>query len=82
MYLAIGKYIHPTRYRQIIESESATKLDGREQAILSRDQKHTSNVAKIHYQKMQSHQVAMQGRDCIAKLNQMELSNQTKLISK
>ena len=26
VYQAIGKYIHPTRYRQIVETESAKKL--------------------------------------------------------
>ena len=31
VFLAIGKYIHPTRYRQIIETESGNKLDLEEQ---------------------------------------------------
>ena len=35
VFLAIGKYINPTRYRQIIETESAEKLTLDEQACLS-----------------------------------------------
>ena len=31
VFQAIGKYIHPTRYRQIIETESGNKLDLEEQ---------------------------------------------------
>ena len=52
VFLAIGKYINPTRYRQIIETESAEKLTLGEQTCLSEDRRHTSNVAKIHYQNM------------------------------
>ena len=51
VFLAIVKYINPTRYSQITETESAEKLTVEEQAFLSEDQKHTSNAAKIHYQK-------------------------------
>ena len=42
IYQAIGKYINPTRYRQIIEMESANRLSTAEQKLLSEDQKHTS----------------------------------------
>ena len=51
IFLTIGKYINPTRYRQIIETESAEKLTLDEQTCRSEDQKHTSNIAKIYYQK-------------------------------
>ena len=69
VYLAIiGKHIHPTRYRQIIETESATKLNPHEQNILSKDQKHTSNVARVHYQKLQSREVALEAQRCMHKL--------------
>ena len=44
VYQAIGKYIHPTRYREIIETERAKKLS-------LEDQKHSSQVARIYYQK-------------------------------
>ena len=40
VFLAIGKYINPTQYRQIIEAESAEKLTVDEQTYLSEDQKH------------------------------------------
>ena len=43
---AIGKFIHPTRYRQIVETQSLNLLTSKEQEILSEDQKHSSAVAK------------------------------------
>ncbi|KAL9982723.1 hypothetical protein ACROYT_G004806 [Oculina patagonica] len=46
---AIGKYIHPTRYRQIVETQSLNQLTSEEQRFLSEDQKHSSVVAKVHY---------------------------------
>ena len=52
VFQAIGKYINPTRYRQIIETESATNLNTDDQTIVTQDQKHTSHVAKVHYQKV------------------------------
>ena len=47
----IGKYINPTRYRQIIETESSETLEVHEQEWVSEDQKHSSNVARLHYRK-------------------------------
>eukprot|EP00795_Rhopilema_esculentum_P017891 gene17891-biopygen2671 len=68
VYEAIGKYVHPTRYRQIIETESADVLSLEEQELISQDQKHTSNVARIHYRKKRSRVVAEKGNHCIKKL--------------
>jgi hypothetical protein len=68
VFQAIGKYIHPTRYRQIVETESSQKLTPEEQSQLSMDQKHTSRVAKVHYKKMESQKVAMNGHKCMQKL--------------
>ena len=68
VFQAIGKYIHPTRYRQIIETESVSKLDLEEQRFVSEDQKHSSNVARVHYQKLRSRDVALKGRSCMEKL--------------
>ena len=65
---AIGKYIHPTRYRQIVETESLTQLTSEEQRILSEDQKHSSAVAKVHYQKRRSCEVAVKTHECLQKL--------------
>ena len=65
VYQAIGKYVNPTRYRQIIETESAERLSTEEQAIVSLDQKHTSNVAKVHYQKQKSRDVARKASECM-----------------
>ena len=77
VFLAIGKYINPTRYRQIIETESVSRLDGTEQNMLSRDQKHTSNVARVHYQKLESREVAEKGHLCMQKLVNREKSEKT-----
>ena len=48
---AVGKYIHPTRYRQIVETQSLDALNDKEHRLLYEDQKHSSVVAKVHYQK-------------------------------
>ena len=76
VFLAIGKYINPTRYRQIIETESAEKLTLDEQTCLSEDQKHTSNAAKIHYQKLRSENIAMKARSCLEKLQDSSKSSE------
>ena len=65
---AIGKYIHPTRYRQIVETQSLDQLSSEEQRILSEDQKHSSAVTKVHYQKQRSREVALKGHECLQKL--------------
>ena len=65
---AIGKYINPTRYRQIIETEGSDRLSHAEQQILSEDQKHSSRVAQIHYKKKQSRRVAEEGKKCMEKM--------------
>ena len=65
---AIGKYVHPTRYRQIVETQSLNQLSCSEQRILSEDQKQSSAVAKIHYQKQRSREVAVKGHECLQKL--------------
>ena len=43
---AIGKFIHPTRYRQIVEKQSLNLLTSKEQQILSEDQKHSSAILR------------------------------------
>ena len=65
---AIGKYIHPTRYRQIVETESLNQLTSKEQRILSQDQKHSSADAKVHYQKQTSREGAAIAHECLQKL--------------
>ena len=61
MFDAIGKYIHPTHFRQIFEMQSLNELTSEEQRILSEDQKHSSTVAKVTYQKQRSREVALKG---------------------
>ena len=68
VYAAIGKHIHPTRYRQIIETASSENLNIEEQAIISKDQKHSSNIAEVSYKKRLSREIAKQGKECMEKL--------------
>ena len=65
---AIGKFIHPTRYREIVETQSLNLLTSKEQQILSEDQKHSSAVAKVHHQKQRSREVAVKAHECLQKL--------------
>ena len=69
---AIGKYIHTTLYRQIIGTESSETLDTTEQERISKDQKHSSHVAKIHYWKKRSRDLALKGQQCLKKLKGQE----------
>ena len=71
---AIGKYIHPTHYRQIVETQSLSELTSEEQRILSEDQKHSSAVAKVHYQKQRSREVALKGHEFLQKLQGAKVS--------
>ena len=66
--LVLGKYTHPTRFRQIVETQSLNELTSEEHRILSKDQKHSSTVAKVHYQKQRSREVALKGYECLQKL--------------
>ena len=70
----IGKYIHLTRYPQIVETESLNQLTSEEQRILSEDQKHSSAVAKLHYQKQRSREVALKSHECLQKLQGAKVS--------
>lgn len=72
---AIGKHINPTRYRQIIETESSERLNLEEQHYITEDQKHSSTVAKIHYKKTQSRIVAVEGKKCMEKMTRDARSN-------
>ena len=68
VHQAIGKYINPTRYRQIVETTSADRLSREDQETISEDQKHCSTVAKIYYKKKKSRTVAIQGKECMDKM--------------
>ena len=68
IFQAIGKYIHPIRYSQIVETESALRFSSEEQSLVSRDQKHISLVARTHYQKLASRDVALKARHGVDKL--------------
>ena len=65
VFEAIGKYVNPTIYRQIIETESCENLELEECTWISEDQKHSSQVAKMHYRKKRSREVALKGQSCL-----------------
>ena len=69
VFEAIGKYINLTRYRQIIKTESVQNLSRDEQKWVTEDQKHGSNVARTHYQKQRSRDIALKGQCCMNKLH-------------
>ncbi|EDO45489.1 predicted protein [Nematostella vectensis] len=69
VFEATGKYVHPTRYRQIVETSSCKVLQSADQSAISEDQKHSSNVAKVHYRKQRSREVATKARECLEKLH-------------
>ena len=54
---ATGKYLHPTRYRQIVEKTNPRILSSSAQDAISEDQKHNSVLARVHYQKRRSREV-------------------------
>ena len=68
-FLATYLFItNPTRYRQIIETQSLDALNDKEHRLLCEDQKHSSVVAKVHYQKRRSREVAVKAHECLQKL--------------
>jgi len=66
---ATGKYVHPTRYRQIVETASCRQLSSNAQSTISEDQKHSSVVARVHYQKQRSRDVASKAHKCLKELH-------------
>ena len=51
VFKATAKYVHPTRYRQIVENASCRQLSYSAQSTITKDQKHSSVVTRVHYQK-------------------------------
>ena len=74
---AIGKYVHPTRFRQIVETSSSERLSPQDQEIVTADQKHRSNVARLSYKKKLSREVATKGKECMKKMLGTNLSEST-----
>ena len=67
---ATGKYVHPTRYRQIVQTATCRQLSSSGQSTISEDQKHSSVVvARVHYQKQGSREVASKAHEYLEKLN-------------
>ena len=46
----------------MIETESSASLSVEEQSIVSVDQKHSSRVAKVHYQKLRSRDISLKSK--------------------
>ena len=78
VFQAIGKYVHPTRYRQIVETESCRKLSAEEQNMVSQDQKHSSQVAKKYYQKRKSREIATNAKLAMKKLHSNDIDRKLK----
>ena len=78
---AIGKHITPTRYRAIVESESVVRLDKDKQEVISKDQKHSSGVARRYYQKKLSREVAEEGAEAMKELVGDERENHTEILA-
>ena len=57
------------RYRHIIETASVQNLFSDEQKSVTEDQKHSSNIARTHYQKERSCDIALKGQCCMNKLH-------------
>ena len=66
---ATGKYVQPTRYRQIVETASCKNLSSSAQNTISEDQKHCSVVARVHYQKQRSREVASKAHEFLERLH-------------
>ena len=78
VHQAIDKHITPTRYRQIVESESAERLTPEQQKVITKDQKHSSYVARRSYQKKLSREIASHGAEAMKDLVGEEGGNHTK----
>ena len=84
---ATGKYVHPTRHRQIVKTASTRLLSSSAQSTISEDQKHSSVVAKVHYQKQRSREVASKAHKCLEKLHgdkgtELEMEGRSRLSDK
>ena len=66
---ATGKYVHPTRYRQFVETASSRQLSSIAQSTISEDRKHSSVVARVPYQKQRSREVASKAHEYLERLH-------------
>ena len=66
---AKDKYVHPTRYRQTVETASSKKLSSSAQSTISEDQKYNSVVARVHYQKQRLREVASKAHEYLERLH-------------
>ena len=80
VFKAIGKYVHPTRYRQIVETESSRKLSLEEQDAVTRDQKHSSQVARTYYQKRSSREIASTAKSAMKKLQNSKVNKEVRKV--
>ena len=73
--------MNPTRYRQVIETESCENLELEECTWISEDQKHSSQVAKMHYHKKRSREVALKGNHALKSSMARKDSKSNKVLS-
>ena len=66
---ATGKYVHPTPYQQIVGTASSKHLSSNAQSTIFEDQKHSSVVARVYYQKQQLREVASKVQEFLEKLH-------------
>ena len=65
----------------IVETESLNQLTSEEQRLSSEDQKNSSVVAKVHYQKRRSGEVAVKAHECLQKQAKFVGSDSSSILS-
>ena len=68
VYQAIGKYIHPTRLDKSMKRKAQKSCHLKIKKNISLGQKHSSQVARIYYQKNTSKRVAVDGQISMKRL--------------
>ena len=63
-----GKYVYPTRLRQIVETASSRTLSSSTQDSFSEEQKHSSVRGRVHYQKGRSREVSSKAHAFLERL--------------
>ncbi|CAH3165112.1 unnamed protein product, partial [Porites evermanni] len=66
---ATGRYVPPTRYRQIVETASCRQLSSSAHSTIFEDEKNSSVDARVHYQKQRSRKVASKAHEYLEQLH-------------
>ena len=83
--MCIGQ--HSTCHRQIVKNASCRNLSSRAQNTISEDQKQSSIVARVHYQKQRSHEVASKVHKFLERLHgdkglELEMDVRSRILDK